>query len=116
MTIIDSHQHFWDLEKFDYSWMPSGESVLKKNHLPADLKPLMDDAGVEKTVIVQAVQSIEEARWLWTLPTKTTSLPAWWRGSICSRRTLGAISMSCRRGPGSGASGTSGMTSRTTIG
>ncbi|MCH7740310.1 MAG: amidohydrolase family protein [Chloroflexi bacterium] len=64
MAVIDSHQHFWDLEKFDYSWMPSGESVLKKNHLPADLKPLMDDVGVDKTVVVQAVQSIEEARWL----------------------------------------------------
>ncbi len=64
MAIVDSHQHFWDLGKFDYAWMPSGESVLKKNHLPADIKPLIDEAGVDRTVTVKAVQSIEEARWL----------------------------------------------------
>ncbi len=64
MAIVDSHQHFWDLSRFDYPWMPEAESVLKRDHLPADLKPLMHDVGVERTVTVQAVQSIEEARWL----------------------------------------------------
>lgn len=69
--IVDSHQHFWDLDKFDYSWMPDGESVLKQNRLPADLKPLMDEAGVDRTVIVQAVQSLAEARWLLDLADET---------------------------------------------
>ncbi|NQW16655.1 MAG: amidohydrolase family protein [Chloroflexi bacterium] len=64
MTIVDSHQHFWDLSKFDYSWMGEEDSVLKQNHLPETLKPLMDEAGVDRTVIVQAVSSIDEAWWL----------------------------------------------------
>ena len=64
MSVVDSHQHFWDLSKFDYSWMGDGDSVLKQNHLPEMLKPQMDEAGVDRTVIVQAVSSIDEAFWL----------------------------------------------------
>lgn len=63
-SVVDSHHHFWDLSELDYPWMPPGDSVLKKNHLPADLKPLIDEVGVERTVIVQAHPSLEEARWL----------------------------------------------------
>ena len=64
MSVVDSHQHFWDLSKFDYPWMGDGDSVLKQNHLPEMLKPQMDEAGVDRTVIIQAVSSIDEAFWL----------------------------------------------------
>ena len=64
MSIVDSHQHFWDLSKFDYPWMGDVDSGLKQNHLPGMLKPQMDEAGVDRTVIVQAVSSIDEAFWL----------------------------------------------------
>lgn len=41
--------------------------VLKKDYLPADLLPLLVDAGVEGTVAVQARQCMEESHWLLTL-------------------------------------------------
>ena len=63
-TVIDSHHHFWDVGKLDYPWMPPGESVLRRNYLPEDLAPALAQAGVNKTVIVQAHQSIEETMWL----------------------------------------------------
>ena len=63
-SVVDSHHHFWDLSEFDYEWMPEGDNVLRQNRLPADLKPLIDEVGVQRTVIVQAHSSIEEARWL----------------------------------------------------
>ena len=63
-SVVDSHHHFWDLSELDYDWMPPGENVLRQNRLPSDLKPLIDEVGVQKTVIVQAHSSIEEARWL----------------------------------------------------
>ena len=68
-SVVDSHHHFWDLSKLDYPWMddlgmPPGDSVLRQNRLPSDLKPLIDGVGVERTVIVQAHSSLEEARWL----------------------------------------------------
>jgi L-fuconolactonase len=63
-SVVDSHHHFWDLSELDYDWMPEGDNVLRRNRLPADLKPLIDEVGVQRTVIVQAHSSIEEARWL----------------------------------------------------
>ncbi|MDA1257740.1 MAG: amidohydrolase family protein [Chloroflexi bacterium] len=63
-SVVDSHHHFWDLSKLDYAWMPPGDSVLRQNRLPADLKPLIEGVGVQKTVIVQAHSSLEEAHWL----------------------------------------------------
>lgn len=37
---------------------------LRKDHLPADLLPLMTTAGISGTVAVQARQSLEESAWL----------------------------------------------------
>lgn len=62
--VVDSHHHFWDLKLFDYQWMPEGESVLRRNYGPPELAPLLNDAGVDSTVVVQAHQSVAEARWL----------------------------------------------------
>ena len=60
---VDSHHHFWDLAKFDYDWMPPGDSILKRNYLPDDMRPLLDSNGIDRTVLVQAHDSIGEANW-----------------------------------------------------
>jgi len=62
--IIDSHQHFWQLGRFDYPWMNSSLGVLYRDYLPDQLEPLLARNGVVKTVLVQASNSIEESRWL----------------------------------------------------
>lgn len=62
-VVVDSHHHFWDLTLRPYDWMPEG-SPLRVNYGPDDLAPLLADAGVDKTVIVQAHPSVEETRWL----------------------------------------------------
>jgi L-fuconolactonase len=46
-------------------------SPLKRNYLPEDLGPLLKAAGVDKTVIVQAHDSVEETRWLLELAAET---------------------------------------------
>ena len=61
---VDSHHHFWDVSKLDYPWMPPGPSVVRRNYLPRDLKPLIDEVSIQKTVLVQAYQSLEEANFL----------------------------------------------------
>ena len=63
VPVIDSHHHFWEIDRFDYSWMPEG-SPLATDYGPEELKPLIANAGVDYTVIVQAVSSPDEARWL----------------------------------------------------
>jgi L-fucono-1,5-lactonase len=62
--IIDSHQHFWQVGRFDYPWMSSDLGVLYRDYLPPALEPVLKTNGVEKTVLVQASNSIEESNWL----------------------------------------------------
>ena len=59
--MIDSHQHFWQVGRFDYPWMSSDLGVLYRDYLPADLAPAL---GLTRTVLVQASNSIAESRWL----------------------------------------------------
>jgi L-fuconolactonase len=64
---IDSHQHFWRYNEREYGWMGPGMEVLKEDHLPPDLLPLLQSAGVGGTLAVQARQVLEETRWLLNL-------------------------------------------------
>lgn len=68
--VVDSHHHFWDLEKFDYPWMGEG-SPLAVNFGPSELQPLIQSAGVDYTVIVQAAQSVDETHWLLQIAEET---------------------------------------------
>ena len=64
---VDSHQHFWQVGRFDYPWMSSDLGVLYRDYLPPALDPILKTNGVEKTVLVQASNSVEESRWLLNL-------------------------------------------------
>lgn len=68
---IDSHHHFWDLSRLDYPWMSPEPSVVRQNYLPPDLQPEIDSVGIDLTVIVQAHQSLEEARFLLDIANET---------------------------------------------
>ena len=61
---LDSHQHFWRHHPVAHGWMDERMSVLKRDHLPGDLEPLLKDLKYDGTVVVQASQSLEETRWL----------------------------------------------------
>ncbi len=62
--IVDSHQHFWQVGRFDYPWMSSDVKVLYRDYLPDQLEPLLNENGVTRTVLVQASNSVDESRWL----------------------------------------------------
>jgi len=62
--ITDSHQHFWQVGRFDYPWMRSDLGVLYRDYLPRQLAPVLAGNGVEKTIVVQASNSVAESRWL----------------------------------------------------
>jgi L-fuconolactonase len=65
--IIDAHQHFWQVGRFDYPWMSRSLGVLYRDYLPDQLGPILKDNGISKTVLVQASNSVEESRWLLSL-------------------------------------------------
>ncbi len=69
---IDSHQHFWDLDRLSYPWMPPAPSPLLKNFLPKHLKPVLDRNRFDGSITVQATTQPEEADWLLLLAEENT--------------------------------------------
>ena len=65
--LTDSHQHFWQVGRFDYPWMTSELGVLYRDYLPDELAPILSRNGVSKTVLVQASNSVAESHWLLNL-------------------------------------------------
>ncbi|ANH82733.1 hypothetical protein A8C56_18695 [Niabella ginsenosidivorans] len=62
---IDAHQHFWSTKRpNDYGFLTPAAGVLYKEYLPDDLKPRLEEAGVDYTVLVQAAETEAETRWL----------------------------------------------------
>jgi len=61
---IDAHQHFWRYNPDEYGWIDDSMSTLRRDFLPADLKPELDRAGFDACVAVKARQTVEETRWL----------------------------------------------------
>ena len=55
--IVDSHQHFWDLEKVEYPWLVPAYGPLYRTFTPSELEPQLAAAGIERTVLVQAANS-----------------------------------------------------------
>lgn len=64
---IDSHQHFWRLQRGDYDWLTPALDTLYRDFLPADLQPMLQSAGVERTILVQAAASVAETDYLLSL-------------------------------------------------
>ncbi len=53
---IDAHQHFWDPGKRPYYWMDGDATAPIRRRLgPEDMRPLLAAAGVDGTIVVQAV-------------------------------------------------------------
>ena len=60
--IVDAHHHFWDPATADYPWLTDELSVIRRRFTPDDLAPLLEDAQVDGTVLVQTRSSLEETR------------------------------------------------------
>ena len=61
---LDSHQHFWHYHPTEHGWMDDRMTVLQRDYLPGDLKPLLAQAKFDGTIAVQARQTLEETSWL----------------------------------------------------
>lgn len=64
---IDSHQHFWLADGFDYPWMDRNNPVLFRDYLPEDLAPALGRHRIDLAVAVQAAPSLEETDFLLAL-------------------------------------------------
>ncbi|HEV7608381.1 MAG TPA: amidohydrolase family protein [Steroidobacteraceae bacterium] len=64
---IDSHQHFWRLDRGDYAWLTPALAPIYRDFLPEHLAPQLARADVGVTVLVQAAATVAETRYLLTL-------------------------------------------------
>lgn len=69
--MIDAHQHFWTLGRGDYAWLTPDLVRLYRDFGPEDLAPLLAQAGIERTIVVQAAATIGESHHLLDLARKT---------------------------------------------
>ncbi|RLS57084.1 MAG: amidohydrolase [Planctomycetota bacterium] len=62
--IIDAHQHFWELGRFDTRWLQAPRhQMICRDYRPEHLKPLIDAAGISRTIFVQTQHNLDENRW-----------------------------------------------------
>lgn len=67
---IDGHQHFWKADRGDYHWMDPSVPVLCRDYLPGDLRPHLAKHGIERTILVQAAQTVAETDFLLELASR----------------------------------------------
>ena len=58
--IVDCHQHFWDLDKVEYSWLVPEYGPIYRTFTPDELAPQLTAAGIDRTVLVQSANSYED--------------------------------------------------------
>lgn len=51
---IDAHQHFWLYSAKDFPWIDRDMAELRRNWLPANLRPLLDARDIQACIAVQA--------------------------------------------------------------
>ena len=60
---IDAHQHFWQLDRFEYPWMGPTLEPLLRDFGPRDQQPLLNAQRIDRSVLVQTISSPDETRW-----------------------------------------------------
>jgi len=61
-VIVDAHHHFWDPTRREYVWMGDELAPIRRPFGPSDLRPILADSGVDRTVLVQTISSLDETR------------------------------------------------------
>lgn len=72
MSSIDSHQHFWQYHPVTHDWINEDMAVIRKDFLPVELQPLLQQNNISGCIAVQADQSEKETDFLIQLATENT--------------------------------------------
>lgn len=58
---VDAHLHLWDLERVEYPWLTSALAPIDRTFAFAEVEPQLAQAGVDRVVLVQAANSVEDS-------------------------------------------------------
>src|SRR5262249_13932132 len=68
---IDAHHHLWRPSRGDYGWLTPELTALYRDFESDDLRPLLQAAGIEKTILVQAAPTEAETDYLLAIADRT---------------------------------------------
>jgi len=60
--IIDAHQHFWDPATDSCGWMTPEYAPILRVFAPEHLRPVLERAGVDRTILVQTWHDLDETK------------------------------------------------------
>ena len=61
-TVVDAHHHLLDPARFDYPWLTPELAAIDRHFGPEDLAPDLAAAGIDRTILVQTIRSLDETR------------------------------------------------------
>ena len=61
---IDAHQHFWRIADRAGQWPPAELAAIHRDFLPDDMRPLLAEAGVDGTVLVQTMENAADTAFM----------------------------------------------------
>jgi L-fuconolactonase len=64
MTVIDAHHHLWDPARAHYPWLNDSLPSINRPMEYDEFEPLIDAAGVDKTVLVQSSDVAEDTEYM----------------------------------------------------
>ena len=68
---IDAHHHLWTLARGDYGWMSRDLAPIYRDFSAEDLAPLLTAAGIDRTILVQAADTVAETEFILSLADET---------------------------------------------
>ena len=89
---VDAHQHFWNLEQVSYPWLTPEYGPIYRTFEAAELEPQLRAAGIDRTVIVQAMDSYEDTEYM-----LQTAARYDWVGGVVGWVPLNALGARIRR-------------------
>lgn len=69
--MIDAHQHFWQLSRGDYGWLTPEAGLIYRDFGPDDLRPILAQHRIARTILVQAAPTIGETEFMLDLAART---------------------------------------------
>jgi L-fuconolactonase len=67
MNIIDTHNHLWHCEGEHFSWITPDLAAIRRDFLSDDLREVLGRNQITGSILVQAVPTLQETRWLLNL-------------------------------------------------
>lgn len=58
--IVDAHHHFWQIDQGIYDWIDDDISGIRRDYQPEHLAPYLNHLQVDKTILVQAAETLKE--------------------------------------------------------